>query len=357
MFCPKIFAVLFFLLFVLTVYILNFCGDLMDADCWRGERVSVVETATLSNNYDPSVAGQTILVYDFAGVRSLKFGSIHNVRQATAVLGDPDIFTIPVLCHMAAAILVLSPAPPRRVLIFGMGGGAIPAFVQKQFPHAHIDIVDLDPQVVRLAFAHFNVRRTPALNVTIADGRRWLDAIPAAGLPVAARYDVVVQDACAGHPCTLVTSAAYAAVASRAMAPGGLFVQNLFSASPRVVATLQDAFDPLLVLDTGYSSKVLAGFANLHAAPPVAAAAARAAAADAPGRARFLAAFGIGQRCYDHGLRAGPTGDAASAFALRFAPGSLPRLAALPIDDSDPDILALETARWAARRAPPPSDR
>jgi spermidine synthase len=135
--------------------------------------------------------------------------------------------------HMAAAILVLCPAPPRRVLIFGMGGGAIPAFVQKQFPSAMLDVVDLEPEVVRLALAHFNLRRGPLLNVTLADGRRWVDALPAAGLPAAARYDLVVQDACAGHPCALVTAEAYAAVAARAMAPGALFVQNLFAASPR----------------------------------------------------------------------------------------------------------------------------
>eukprot|EP00291_Cryptomonas_curvata_P011338 CAMPEP_0172203826 /NCGR_PEP_ID=MMETSP1050-20130122/31535_1 /TAXON_ID=233186 /ORGANISM="Cryptomonas curvata, Strain CCAP979/52" /LENGTH=125 /DNA_ID=CAMNT_0012882155 /DNA_START=150 /DNA_END=523 /DNA_ORIENTATION=+ len=125
----------------------------MDADCWRGEMVSTVETSKLSNSYDPSVAGQSIIVYDFAGVRSLKFGSMHNVRQATAVIGDPDIFTIPVLCHMAAAIMALCPVPPRRVLIFGMGGGAIAAFLQKQYPAAHLDIVDLEPEVVRLALA------------------------------------------------------------------------------------------------------------------------------------------------------------------------------------------------------------
>ena len=190
---PKLCAVFVILFVVWITYIASFCGDLLDLDCWRGERVSIVETSSLSNHYDPSVAGQEILVYDFAGVRSLKFGSIHNVRQATAVIGDPDIFTIPVLCHMAAAILCLPSGPPRRVLIFGMGGGALPAFVQKQFPAAHIDVVDLEPEVVRLALAHFNVRQTASLDVTIADGRRWVDALPAGGLPAAARYDIVVQ--------------------------------------------------------------------------------------------------------------------------------------------------------------------
>ena len=49
------------------------------------------------------------------------------------------------------------------------------------------------PEVVRLALAHFNLRRGPGLNVTLSDGRRWVDALPPAGLPPHARYDVVVQ--------------------------------------------------------------------------------------------------------------------------------------------------------------------
>ena len=33
---------------------------------------------------------------------------------------------------LAAAVLVLCPRPPQRILIFGMGGGMFPAFVQHQ---------------------------------------------------------------------------------------------------------------------------------------------------------------------------------------------------------------------------------
>ena len=101
-----------------------------DGDCWLGERVRMVSESALSPHYDPGEANQRILIYDFAGVRSLKFGSLTHVRQATAVVGDSNKFTMPISCHMAAAVLVLCPLPPKRILIFGMGGGMLPAYVQ-----------------------------------------------------------------------------------------------------------------------------------------------------------------------------------------------------------------------------------
>ena len=97
------------------------CGS--DGDCWLGERVVMVTESKLSANYDPDEAGKKIMIYDFAGVRTLKFGSLSHVRQASAILGDATKFTMPIACHLAAAVLVLCPKPPNRVLIFGMGGG------------------------------------------------------------------------------------------------------------------------------------------------------------------------------------------------------------------------------------------
>lgn len=165
----------------------------------------MVAESHLSSNYDPDEANNRILIYDFAGVRTLKFGSLSHVRQAAAVVGDTNRFTMPIACHLAAAVLVLSAQPPKRILIFGMGGGMLPAFVQHQFQKAHITVVDLEKEVVSLALEHFNVKSSPQLEVVISDGRRWLNQLPERGVPADQRYDLIIQDACAGHPCSLVT--------------------------------------------------------------------------------------------------------------------------------------------------------
>lgn len=47
-----------------------------DADCWLGERQTIVATSKLSNKYDPSLAEQPVFVYDMGGVRALKFGAM-----------------------------------------------------------------------------------------------------------------------------------------------------------------------------------------------------------------------------------------------------------------------------------------
>ena len=186
-----------------AVYTLATCG--FDGDCWLGERVRMVAESHLSSSYDPSEASSRILIYDFAGVRTLKFGSLSHVRQSSAIIGDTNKFTMPIACHLAAAVLVLAARPPTRILIFGMGGGMLPAFVQQQYQKAHITVVDLENEVVRMALEHFNVKSSSDLEVVISDGRRWLDQLPDGGVPADQRYDLIIQDACAGHPCSLVT--------------------------------------------------------------------------------------------------------------------------------------------------------
>ncbi|KAJ1470250.1 S-adenosyl-L-methionine-dependent methyltransferase [Baffinella frigidus] len=324
-----------------------------DADCWLGERQTIVATSKLSNKYDPSLAEQPVFVYDMGGVRALKFGAMGDsvARQSSAVIGDPDLFTLPIHCHIAAALLVFAKKPPRRVLMFGMGGGALHAFVQKHFLEAQLDVVDLEPEVVRLALDHFNVKRGPNFNVTIQDGRKWVDGLPREGLADARRYDIIVQDACAGHPCSLVTAEAIAALRDRALSPNGVLVQNLFGVEPDVIRTFQDAFSAaqgraLYILDSGYSSKALICLRTSESGPD-----ARATPREPEqavlfqGRARFLKAANLGPRCFAKGLRYGQTDDIASMIS-RLERADLPLLPGAPITDDHPDVKALEEKRW-----------
>lgn len=261
------------------------------------------------------------------------------MRQSSAVLGDPDIFTMPVACHLAAAILTLCDQPPKRVLIFGMGGGMLPAFVQHHFPDAHITVVDLEKEVVRLALDHFNVKKTKSLETVISDGRRWMNAFVQGGLPASQRYDLIIQDACAGHPCSLVTAEAYAAYRDAALTDRGILMQNMFGASARVVRTMQHAFENLALLETGYESKIV--IASKKGSKPLS-------HADAVSRAHFLKDMKVGPRCYYHGLRHGQTDDVATIIERGYSPANAPLLAVEIIRDSDPEVQDLEKKRWAS---------
>eukprot|EP00802_Teleaulax_amphioxeia_P020773 Tamp_21073.p1 GENE.Tamp_21073~~Tamp_21073.p1 ORF type:complete len:370 (-),score=44.90 Tamp_21073:15-1124(-) len=322
------------LLLLWVLYTWAACGS--DGDCWLGERVRMVTESTLSANYDSDEARNKILVYDFAGVRTLKFGS--HVRQSSAILGDANKFTMPIACHLAAAVLVLCPQPPKRVLIFGMGGGMLPAFVQHQFPNAYLTVVDLEREVVRLALEHFNVKKSSRLEVEISDGRKWIDKLPRDGLAVNERYDLIIQDACAGRPCSLVTAEGYQGLRDRVLSEHGILLQSIFDSSPRVVRTMQYIFGDLSLLDTGYSSKILIGSKTADDTiprPP-----------DALSRAHFLRSMKMGPTCYDHGIRHGQTDDVVSMFE-RYYLAHAPILEAEIIRDADPEVQELEKRRWS----------
>ncbi len=45
------------------------------------------------------------------------------------------------------------------MLLVGLGGGSIPKKLNKEFPNLEIDAIELDPEVIRIAKDHFNVKR------------------------------------------------------------------------------------------------------------------------------------------------------------------------------------------------------
>ena len=62
----------------------------------------------------------------------------------------------------------------RRVLYVGLGGGSAPKRTWRDFPNAQIDVVELDPEVVNVAYRYFELPRDPRLDVEVEDGRRFL---------------------------------------------------------------------------------------------------------------------------------------------------------------------------------------
>ena len=112
----------------------------------------------------------------------------------------------------------------RRILYVGLGGGSAPKRVWRDFPGIRIDVVELDPEVVKAAHTYFAVPRDPRLKVTVEDGRRFLAASDGS-------WDVIVVDAFYSDsiPFHLATREFLELVRSR-LAPGGLVAANLIGA-------------------------------------------------------------------------------------------------------------------------------
>lgn len=117
---------------------------------------------------------------------------------------------------------------PQRVLIVGLGGGAMVRFLTHHEPQVQIDAVEIDPVVVRLAGEYFGVRSGGNVRVHTADAVAFVES-------TVDRYDLILMDAflrpssgtdATGVPTALKTLA-FLGRLKQALAPGGVVAFNV----------------------------------------------------------------------------------------------------------------------------------
>ena len=112
----------------------------------------------------------------------------------------------------------------RRVLYVGLGGGSAPKRTWRDFPNAQVDVVELDPEVVNVAYRYFELPRDPRLDVEVEDGRRFLAQNDRP-------WDTIIVDAFYSDsiPFHLATRE-FLELAQSRLAPGGTVVANIIGA-------------------------------------------------------------------------------------------------------------------------------
>ncbi len=160
-----------------------------------------------------------ILVTEADGERTLLFD---RSRQTAVNLDDPLVSTIryPDYLHLAFA------ANPRaeRVLVLGLGGGALPARMLADYPGVSVDAVEIDPVVVDVAERYFALPEDPRLSVIVEDARRYVQR-------TTERYDVVVVDCYHADALPFhLTTAEFFGEIDDVLAPGGVVAYNIISA-------------------------------------------------------------------------------------------------------------------------------
>ena len=112
--------------------------------------------------------------------------------------------------------------------IIGLGGGTLPVALQRLLPDATIDIVEIDPAVVRVAERYFGFRKSDKVRVAEIDGRVFVKRAQREQR----RYDLVMLDAFDHEyiPEHLLTKEFLEEVASL-MTPTGVLAANTFSSS------------------------------------------------------------------------------------------------------------------------------
>lgn len=136
--------------------------------------------------------------------------------------------------------------PSARVLFVGLGGGAMPTFVRRVMPEARLEVVEIDPLIVRLAAEWFDFRPDSAMVVHTADGRAFIEDAPPGS------WDLIVLDAFSDTdiPRALTTRTFLESV-RRGLVPQGVVVSNLHTAAPEyesMVATYVDVFSTVLLV-------------------------------------------------------------------------------------------------------------
>ena len=170
------------------------------------------------------------------------------VLQTRLNLAHPYRLTVPYTQVMFASYLFQP--EPSRVLIVGLGGGAMVHYLQRRDPQLVIDAVDIDPEIVSVADRYFGTRASDRVRLLVADGydviRKGADT-----------YDVIYMDAFlrpsdetddSGNPLRLKEASFYEALRAR-LSPGGVAVFNLNPHPVRTtdVAELRRAFPQLYV--------------------------------------------------------------------------------------------------------------
>lgn len=187
----------------------------------------------------------TIRIRSDGDVRVMTFvrDNGEEVVQTRANLAEPHTLVAPYARAMFASYLYQP--EPRRVLIVGLGGGAMVRFLAHHEPNVEIDAVEIDPVVVRLAGEHFGVRSGGNVRIHTADAVAFIESAEN-------QYDLILMDAflrpsddtdATGVPTRLKTIE-FLGRLKQALAPGGVVAFNV-NDHERIaddIATVEAAF-------------------------------------------------------------------------------------------------------------------
>jgi len=170
---------------------------------------------------------------------------LDGVEASYVDLADPTHLEFPYVRRLADVVDVAAAAgTPLDVLHLGGGGCTLPRYVAATRPGSRADVVELHPEVARLARDEL----AAAMRIRTGDGRAAVESAPRR------HYDLVIADVFHGPvvPRHLTTREFLAAV-RRTLRPAGVYAVNLIDEKPlraarRATATILEAFPETVLL-------------------------------------------------------------------------------------------------------------
>src|ERR1700691_4674194 len=166
--------------------------------------------------------------------------------ESAVNLADGD--DLPMLYARVVGLAAIYPQDVKRVLVLGLGGGAVPLYLAHFLPDATVDSVEVDPGVIEAAKKYFGLRETERFHLIEGDGRLYLNRH-------SEKYDIIVLDAFSGSyiPFHMMTKEFYP-LGREHLAPHGVVAINILPSVKLYdsnVRTLKLVFDNLDFFDSG----------------------------------------------------------------------------------------------------------
>jgi predicted O-methyltransferase YrrM len=194
-----------------------------------------------------------IFVVKYQNLLTMTFHQRRYYFQESQInLADPD--DLPMLYVRTLSMATMYPQDVKRVLILGLGGGAMSTYLGRFLPDATIDTVELDPGVIDTAKKYFGVRETSEVHFIESDGRVFLNRHKEP-------YDIIVVDAFNGGsiPFHLMTKEFYSLLRER-LVPGGVAAFNIIPGTKLYdssLITLRSTFDRIDLYRAGSAFNVV----------------------------------------------------------------------------------------------------
>ena len=170
---------------------------------------------------------RNIIVEDKGDLRCLKFNvKTTKTRQSCLYKSKPQQLVFNYTKQLLTALLV-NPQP-KQILIIGLGGGTMSNTLHQLFPQSHIDNVEIDKSVIKVARQYFGFLENTQIKTYSQDGRVFVKR----ALLKKQAYDWIILDAFNGDyiPEHLMT-AEFLEEIKALLSPQGILTANTFSSS------------------------------------------------------------------------------------------------------------------------------
>jgi spermidine synthase len=172
--------------------------------------------------YSTQTPYQELRVVDSGDTRTLYLG---GERHSATDLSDPDrhVFGYTRYFHLPF-LAVEDPDDIDRVLFVGGGGFTGPKIFADKY-NVTVDVVEIDPEVIRVAKEYFGVEETEKLRIHNDDGRRFLRQTDT-------EYDLIVLDAYKKDKVPFqLTTVEFMELTHERLSEDGILFMNLISGS------------------------------------------------------------------------------------------------------------------------------